>query len=126
MLAENFQMQTKARPARRRAAPGQRLRQAIQALAGGQAQIAAHTEHGWASITFAGTRHLLELDFAGEPAVAAGELFIDALSDHEFTIPGQLVADANVVGVDHRLCPDPLMPSPFIKVHVELLLLEEC
>lgn len=121
MLAENLQMQTKARPARRRAAPAQRLRQALQHLAGGHAQVATHSEHGWASITFAGTRHLLELHFAGEPAVAAGELLIDALPDHEFKIPGQLVADANVVGVDHCLSPDPLM-----KVHVELLLLEEC
>lgn len=121
MFAENFQIQTKARPTRRRATPGQRLRQALQALAGGHALISTHNEHSWASITFAGTRHLLELQFAGEPAVAAGELFIDALPDHEFSIPGQLVADATVVAVDHRVCPE-----ISIKVQVEILLLEEC
>lgn len=121
MLAEFLPMQTKSRPVRRRITSGQRLRQALQGLVGGQALIASHNEHGWASITFAGTRHVLDLHFAGEPAVAAGELFIDALPDHEFNIPGQLVADATVVAVDHRLAPAPLM-----KVQVEILLLEEC
>lgn len=103
------------------ATPGQRLRQAVQALAGGHAQIASHAETAWASITFAGTRHRLELEFCGVPAVAAGELFIDALPDHEFAIPGQLVADACVTEVMNRLAPDYTM-----RVTVDLLLLDDC
>jgi len=121
MRAENFDKSVTVRSGRRRATPGQRLRQALQALAGGHAQIAAHNEHGWASITFAGTRHVLDMHFAGQPAVAAAELFIDALPDHEFAIPGQLVADASVIEVDHRLSPAPVMT-----VRVEVLLLEDC
>ena len=68
----------------------------------GQATIVSHDEKSWASITFAGTRHRLELAFEGAEAVEAGELFIAFLPEHEFAIPGQLVADAAVTAVDHR------------------------
>ena len=109
-----------AAPRTRRRLPAERLRAALLELAGNQAEVASHVERNWASITFAGTRHSIELHFAGDAAVAAGELFIAALPDHEFAIPGQLVADAAIVEVDHRIGPAPLM-----KVKAELLLLDE-
>ena len=109
---------TPARRSRRSAAD--LLREALQGLAGGQAQIASHREHAWASITFAGTRHRLELLFEGPAGIAAGEHFIDQLPEHEFDIPRQLVADAAVMEVDHRLAPEPRLT-----VAVELLLLED-
>ena len=105
--------------ARARREPRNRLREALLALAGEQAAILSHDEKSWASITFAGTRHRLALAFEGAVAVAAGELFIAFLPEHEFAIPGQLVADAAVIEVDHRLEP------PRMEVKVELLLLEE-
>ena len=108
-----------AAQARLRREPRIRLREALLALAGGQATILSHDEKSWASITFAGTRHRLELVFEGAAAVAAGELFIAFLPEHEFAIPGQLVADAAVTAVDHRLDP------PRMQVSCELLLLEE-
>ncbi|WEK47587.1 MAG: hypothetical protein P0Y56_04650 [Candidatus Andeanibacterium colombiense] len=83
-------------------------------------RIASHRETAWASITFAGARHRLELLFDGVEAVAAGENFIAALPDHEFDIRGQLVADAAVIEADHRL-----LPKPRLAVAVELLLLED-
>ncbi|QKG72633.1 hypothetical protein HQR01_02300 [Erythrobacter mangrovi] len=89
-------------------------------LADHQAQVISHSETPWASITFAGTRHLLALVFAGDTAVEAGERFIAALPEHEFMIPGQLVADATVVEAEHRL-----FPSPRLSATCELLLLEE-
>ena len=97
-----------------------RLREELSALAQGQALFLAHRETAWASVTFAGTRHRVELAFAGAAAVAAGERFIALLPDHEFALPGQLVADAAVVEVDHRLAPEPRLT-----VTAELLLLEE-
>lgn len=97
-----------------------RLREAIVALAGGEVRIASHSETAWASITFAGTRHRLELLFDGDCAVAAGESFIEALPEHEFAIPRQLVADASICEVVHRISPE-----PSLAVAVELLLLEE-
>jgi len=81
--------------------------------------VVSHGEANWASITFAGTRHRIVLEFAGEAAVAAGECFIAFLPEHEFTLPGHLVADAAVVSVDHVAAP------PLLRVTCELLLLEE-
>lgn len=98
----------------------ERLRTALQHMADGQVDIPIHSETPWASVTFAGTRHRLTLQFAGPDAVAAGERLIDALPDHEFTLPRHLVADAQVIAVDHRLSPDPHMI-----VRVEILLVEE-
>jgi len=106
-------------PLRARRDTSERLREALLELAGGHATILAHNEKTWASVTFAGARHRLELEFEGDRAVDAGELFIAFLPEHEFAIPGQLVADAAVTAVDHRLDPARM------QVSCELLLLEE-
>ena len=100
--------------------PWMPLLAALLELGGGRAELLRHTERGWASVTFSGTRHSVALAFSGVEAVAAGELFINALPDHEFAIPRQLVADAAVVRVDHTA-----LPQPRLEVEVELLLLEE-
>lgn len=107
-------------PAIRRRTTSDRLRAALQVLACGHARIASHRETSWASITFAGTRHRLDLLFEGSDAVEAGEHFIAELPDHEFDIPRQLVADAAIMEVDHALS-----PQPRLAVSVELLLLED-
>ena len=104
---------------RPRRSPTDRLREALLALAGGQAALVSHAERAWASVTFAGSRHRVTLAFDGEEAVQAGELFIAFLPEHEFAIPGHLVADAAVTEVDHLIAP------PMLTVHCELLLLEE-
>ena len=114
MLAETPRL---AKAARGTAA---RLREALIELAGGHATIAEHSEKSWASITFAGTRHRLQLAFEGEAAIQAGEMFIVFLPEHEFMLPGQLVADVAVTAVDHRLAPEPRLT-----VSIELLLLDE-
>jgi hypothetical protein len=106
-------------PVRARRRPADRLREALLELAGNQAAILAHHEQPWASVTFAGARHRLELLFDGAAAVAAGELFIAFLPEHEFGLPGHLVADAAVTEVDHRRDP------PRLQVTCEILLLEE-
>ena len=108
-------------PRARRISTSDRLRAALQALGGGQMRIASHRETAWASITFAGTRHTIALAFTGTRAMAAGEAFITALPEHEFTISRQLVADAAVVAVEHAV-----LPEPRLTVEVELLLVEDC
>lgn len=113
MLAETIVPRVRARRA-----AGERLREALTTMAQGQAKAIAHSEKSWASITFAGARHRVVLEFAGDEAVAAGELFIAFLPEHEFAIPGYLVADAAVTAVDQRLAP------PRMTVTCELLLLE--
>ena len=109
-------------PARRRArrTPADRLRAALMDLSRHRGQVVEHRETPWASITFAGSRHTVALVFSGAEAVEAGEVFIADLPEHEFSLPGQLVADANVGEVDHRL-----VPNPRLAVTCEVLLLEE-
>lgn len=117
-MASDLALPAPHRLARRSATD--RVREAVLALAEQYAEVLLHRETAWASITFAGTRHTLSLRFAGAEAVAAGERFVAALPEHEFAIPGQLVADATVSEVEHRL-----LPAPLLAVTCELLLLEE-
>lgn len=109
---------TAARPAPR--GPGERLASALVALGELKGGISIHREMPWASITFAGTRHHVTMCFNGDGAIEAGERFIAALPDHEFAIPGQIVAEAQIVKVEHELLPDPKL-----RVRMELLLLDE-
>ena len=108
------------RPSPSRRSTGDRLRDALLALGDYRAQVLSHSEKAWASITFAGARHSVALLFAGEEAVEAGEAFIAGLPEHEFALPGHLVADATITEVEHRL-----LPHPRLVVQCELLLLEE-
>ena len=115
----SFDFRPLGSPARNRRQATDLLREALLDLARGEATILGHSEKSWASITFAGARHRLVLEFEGAEAVVTGELFIALLPEHEFEIPGQLVADATVTEVDHRLDP------PRMQVICELLLLED-
>ena len=96
------------------------VRAQILVLAEGQAQLVAHTERTWASGTYSGARHSLELQFDGADAVAAGERFVAALDHHPFAIPNHLVVEAAVPSCDTRWLPEPLMT-----VTAELLLVED-
>ena len=114
-------IETLDRPASRQMRrPWLQLIEAVMALAGGGAELVRHTERGWASVTFSGTRHTMVLAFAGVDAVVAGEVFIAALPEHEFAIPRQLVADATVISAEHTM-----LPEPKLVVEIELLLLED-
>lgn len=97
-----------------------RLLGEVMRLADGKGELLRHGERAWASATFAGTRHVIALNFTGEDAIAAGEHFIAALPDHEFDLCGHLVADAVVSAVDHAIA-----PQPTLTVEVEILLLED-
>lgn len=100
--------------------PWRALLAAVTELAGGKAELLRHVERPWASVTFAGTRHSIVLAFTGEDALTAGDAFMNALPDHEFTIPRQLVADAGVVSVEQTM-----LPQPKLTVEIALLLLED-
>lgn len=97
-----------------------RVREAITQLAAGQVTVKAHTEKAWASITFSGTRHEIVIEFAGIAAIVAGEDLIERLPDHEFVIPGHLVADAAITAVDHQFG-----PNERLTITAVLLLLED-
>lgn len=111
---------TKPPTARPRRSAGERLREAVLALAAGHGQMRSHHEKAWASITFAGTRHEFTLLFEGDAAITAGEQFIADLPDHEFFLPRQLVADATIAAVEHEM-----LPNPRLVVVCEVLMLED-
>lgn len=109
-----------ARAHRARRTTADRVRTALMALTGGAGTLVTHDEKAWASITFSGTRHEVVLEFCGAQAVVGGEELIERLPDHEFRIPGQLVADATITQVDHRFG-----AMERLEVTAVLLLLEE-
>lgn len=90
-------------------------------LAGSRVEFLRHAERPWCSATFSGSRHTVALAFNDREAIAEGERLIEILPDHEFAIPGQLVADATISQADHLAG-----PPPCLTVEVELLLLENC
>lgn len=100
--------------------PWARLLTALLTLAGPHAEFRQHTERPWASVTFSGTRHTVTLAFDGIDAVERGEAYAAALPDHEFAIPGYIVADAAVIALEHSQ-----LGSPGLVVEAELLLLED-
>lgn len=100
--------------------PATRLLAALDRLTTAQGTLVRHRQRPWASITFSGTRHELSYAFCGVEAVAAGEAFIAVVPDHEFAIPGQIVAAAEVGTVEHVL-----LPEPRLTVELDMLLLEE-
>ena len=122
MHIETNSLQASAKPKQKRKCRKgvrEKLAEALIALAEGKGRVATHHEKGWASITFAGARHRVEMVFENAEAVEAGECFIAYLPEHEFAIPGQLIADAAVTEVDHRLEP------PHMVATCEILVLEE-
>lgn len=118
LTADEAMLSAARRKARR--APWMPLLSALLELAGGRAELLRHSERAWASVTFSGSKHSVVLAFSGEKAIGAGEALIDALPEHEFDLPRQLVADAAVVRVEHTA-----LPEPRLEVEVELLLLDE-
>lgn len=121
MLLDPIASQTmRAMPRRARRSPWLQLLAALLELAQGKAELIRHGERAWASVTFSGSRHEVVLAFTGTENLALGETFVEALPDHEFTLPRQLVADAAIVRVTHDMLPEPRM-----LVELELLLLDD-
>lgn len=113
-----------ASPATRPRRPWALLINALLDLAGPQAGFVAHAERPWASVTFAGSRHTVTLAFTGAAGVAAGEAFAEALPEHEFAIPRQIVADATVTGMLHEVAA--AGRAEMLTIEAELLLVEDC
>ncbi|GAB5488925.1 MAG: hypothetical protein Pars2KO_24950 [Parasphingorhabdus sp.] len=72
----------------------------LQELLGSEYCIVLRKERPWASITFSGVRYLFEI----VPTNSGGDSFsnrrFEQLTEHEFELPGQFVADILVRGND--------------------------
>lgn len=101
--------------------PWLQLLSAVLGLAGPHAGLLRHAERAWASVTFSGTRHTIELQFSGAYGIADAEQFIEALPEHEFDLSRQIVADAQVTAMKQAM-----LPAPHAVVEIEILLLDDC
>ncbi len=99
---------------------GKRLVTALQEMVGGRAEVLALEERAWASATFSGARHTVTLRFTGTADCETADVFIEALPEHEFSLHGLLVADAQVRAVTYDS-----LPQPTMTVEAELLVLNE-
>lgn len=71
---------------------------ALQALLP-DAQITVSALRDWRSMTFNGQQLFLSARMTGEDVHQRARIFSEQLPEHEFAIPGQLVADASVVAI---------------------------
>jgi len=100
--------------------PAMPVIRAVLALAGHAGALDEHRGIRWASATFTGMRHQLRLRFVGAPAIAAGDRLAAVIGEHEFRIPGHIVADAAVIERHQRH-----EGEPMLSLTVELLTVED-
>lgn len=58
----------------------------------------------WHSLTFSGERHEIALRIPGPDSAAIAHRLADGLADHEFDLPGHVVADIALVGERRDNC----------------------
>ena len=71
----------------------------------------------WASITFSGERHRVELTFGGPDAGAAADTFLDGLSEREFPLRGHILIDI--------ACVRDTRGEDYVRLTLEALTVEE-
>ncbi|MEQ1688704.1 MAG: hypothetical protein ABL874_09030 [Sphingopyxis sp.] len=76
------------------------------ATLGPNVELIEAQERPWASATFSGARHIITLRMRLEGADAPAPAALLALSDHEFTLPGEIVADCAVTMQRRERCSD--------------------
>ena len=81
----------------------QRLIHILLRQLGPGAELIEAQEREWASATFNGARHILHFRLPLLAAAAAPPVALAGLADHEFTLPGQIVADC-LVSSQRRQC----------------------
>ncbi len=94
----------------------ERLVAEVLALAGPGAELASATEREWASVTFSGARHRIELALPASDPDAPLPPALARIGDHEFDLGGEIVADCAVT-IGARAPGTPAMRS----VRVDLL-----
>lgn len=90
----------------------------IEQLALGLGLMVLHEQCSWSGGTFSGVRHRLLWAFEGDE-VRGGEHLTARLEEHDFDVPGHLVAKAEVTDVIYRADP------PRLEVRLEILVLDQ-
>ena len=81
----------------RHAATAARVVKQVTSGLGPDVELITAAEREWESATFSGTRHCLDLAIGLPQADAPPPRFLTALPDHEFDLPGEIVADCCVM-----------------------------
>ncbi len=85
----------------------------------GSTAVSVLSAEDWASITFKGVRHRLQVVLEGAGAVGAAADFLAFLPEREFTIPGHIVADIALLADARRDTGD------YARLELEALTLED-
>ncbi len=93
--------------------PHARLIAALNARAGGAGEVLQACSRPWASVTFTGARHLIRMMLPD----AAADRLCEGLDEHEFAIPGHLVADVTVASRHDA--------GGFVTLEIEALTIED-
>lgn len=72
----------------------------------------------WASATFLGARHVLQLRLRGPEGIAAADRFLDGLEAAEFRLRGHILADIALVARDR-------LDDSAIRLRIEALTVED-
>lgn len=73
-----------------------RIYRAVATVLGPGCELVTAQERPWASATFSGARHRLRVQLALADMQSPAPAALDTLPDHEFVLPGQIVADCAV------------------------------
>lgn len=98
------------------------LQNALRAMVSSEMTICRHTQRKWASISFSGSIHRISITLRGADAIEDAIALENTLPEHEFSIPGYLVADAGIVESDTHSLDDDVVAAHLI---AEILLLTE-
>ncbi|MEQ1509563.1 MAG: hypothetical protein ABL909_04075 [Sphingopyxis sp.] len=77
-----------------------RICQKVLTLIGPAAELIEAQERPWASATFSGARHIIILRIPLADDAASAPAILSSLPDHEFALPGEIVADCTVTMQD--------------------------
>ena len=80
--------------------PHARLLHTLLQTAGEGSRIDAASSRPWASATFTGSRHMIDLRFEGAQAHDASATLTERLPEAQFNIPGYIVADVSIDAQD--------------------------
>jgi hypothetical protein len=95
------------------------LIKALMELSDGSAQLIQHRGSSWASATFTGMRHIMELMFEGNEAIGKGDHIAEIIAEHEFMIAGHIVADIAIAEMFRRQEGDPVLTMKIEALTVE-------
>lgn len=88
--------------------PGTQLQEQIRMIAGSECHVRLKRERPWASITFSGTRHRIEVVYSGNGCEDKARRLAKDLPETEFDLTGHFVADL-LAEVDITAASDPVI-----------------